>query len=355
MAAAAAALDHAPQPAQVQPQNRSQVSRPSPPQPQAVNLNVSSSEAVPIDNGSDESDHDDEGVSMFDGHAHLMPPSTPADNCLISSSTGVQPPTPMDIHSDNNDLSVPSPNPVFNRSRSSRNVVDDIDDMIDSTVDSSSGYSSIQQNSNHRSNNIDYGSNEGPVQSSHYEDSSDDENDCDLTSNHRRRPGLSRQNSGVSGGNASAADSGISTSGQVDDGHFRLVPNNIEDERYNQMHPPRANQLPMNNVSSSNNLGSSPSQQPIMNQNNLFCEPGPSNRRNNYVNGRGASISGPQPNLADYELDALDNFPGVNDPSSVSGEFDPSNSGSNPVALEDIQVQNLEQVDQSSSSTSNSR
>lgn len=88
--------------------------------------------------------------------------------------------------------------------------------MIDSTVDSS-GYSNLNQRSSNDSN-------EGPVQSSHYEDSSDDDSDA--------QEAFSRQNSHV--------ESGISTSGQVDEGQFRLVPNNIEDEQFNQYNPPRS-------------------------------------------------------------------------------------------------------------------
>ena len=57
----------------------------------------------------------------------------------------------------------------------------------------------------------------GPVQSSHYEDSSDD--DCDFKEAQASGPssGFRRQCSNV--------ESGISTSGQVDEGQFRLVPN----------------------------------------------------------------------------------------------------------------------------------
>ena len=119
------------------------------PVPQAiVNLNVSSSEAVPIDNGSDE----DELDYLDDEPQLLRPPHTPADNYLISSSTGIGtdsvPPTPMDVHGDG-DLSVPSPshhNPNLNGggSRPPRRDLD-VDDMIDSTVDSS-GYSSVNMN-----------------------------------------------------------------------------------------------------------------------------------------------------------------------------------------------------------------
>ena len=46
----------------------------------------------------------------------------------------------------------------------------------------------------------------------------------------------------ASANSAAAApdDSGISTSGQVDEGQFRLVPNAPEDEYFNRVHPPRA-------------------------------------------------------------------------------------------------------------------
>ena len=93
---------------------------------------ASSSEAVPIDNGSDDE------YAQDDDDSNLVPPHTPADNYLISSSTGVNdsvPPTPVDVHGDG-DLSVPSPNPVLRQPRHHM----DVDDMIDSTVDSS-GYS----------------------------------------------------------------------------------------------------------------------------------------------------------------------------------------------------------------------
>ena len=121
----------------------------------------------------------------------------PADTYLISSSTGLSgdsiPHTPVDVHGDN-DLSVPSPyhpnSPLFLH----RRHVNDVDDMIDSTVDSS-GFPVASQSPPPSS----------CVQSSHYEDSSDDEG--------AEAPVERNQNES------------ISTSGQVDDGHFRLVPN----------------------------------------------------------------------------------------------------------------------------------
>ena len=61
------------------------VSNPAPQAANLVNLNVSqSSEAVPIDNGSDEDE-----IEYLDHEPQLLrPPHTPADSCLISSSTG---------------------------------------------------------------------------------------------------------------------------------------------------------------------------------------------------------------------------------------------------------------------------
>ena len=71
-------------------------------QPPPSNLNVaSSSEAVPIDNG--DSDDDEYAIQHHDDDSNLVPPHTPADNYLISSSTGVNdsiPPTPVDVHGD---------------------------------------------------------------------------------------------------------------------------------------------------------------------------------------------------------------------------------------------------------------
>ena len=222
---------------------------------------------------------------------------------------------------------------------------------------------------------------EGPVESSHYEDSSDDDHEavgvqCD--DGRLRRPHYSRNNSN----NTSAMESGISTSGQVDDGNFRLVPNNVEDERFNQFNPPRSQPEPSASSSSSSstastsrastshhhneaaiNTGTGNADQP------LFCEPGSSRPRNNgitifvyflrkkFVKSHknfllffsGVNNQQQQPTASsgsrnngnlDYEIDALDNFP---DP--ASGDFDPTNSlsssfpGSHPVDLEDIQVQ----------------
>ena len=131
-----------------------------------MNLNEpQSSEAVPIDNGSD----DDDEVEYLDDEPQLLrPPHTPADNYLISSSTGIgndsiNPRTPMDVHGDG-DLSVPSPsgpsganqNPLQSSNRRHRRDLD-VDDMIDSTVDST-GFSSVNLNQQRSSNND---SNEG--------------------------------------------------------------------------------------------------------------------------------------------------------------------------------------------------
>ena len=137
------------------------------PRANPVNLNEpQSSEAVPIDNGSD----DDDDVEYLDDEPQLLrPPHTPADNYLISSSTGIgndsinNPPTPMDVHGDG-DLSVPSPsgpsganqNPLQSSNRRHRRDLD-VDDMIDSTVDST-GFSSVNLNQQRSSNND---SNEG--------------------------------------------------------------------------------------------------------------------------------------------------------------------------------------------------
>ena len=370
MAAAAAALQNQSSP-RAGPSNYS--ARPSAgpstpriaPQAPIINLNVSSSEAIPIDNGSD--DDDDYG------HVgpNLRPPHTPADHYLISSSTGVNdsiPATPVDVHGDG-DLSVPSPSvPGL---RHNPNPLNDVDDMIDSTVDST-GYSSVQMNQEQSGRSND--SNEGPVQSSHYEDSSDDDEGPAQGS------GLSRQHS-------LAMESGISTSGQVDEGQFRLVPNNIEDDQYNQYHPPTrsprnearlanvssssaSSNIPMNNSESSSSTSRAnqaaslgqPGSSRDLPANHIFCEPGPSKPRpssvvhNNGNNGTN-NLRQRRNNGLDYELDALDNFP--DHPVSDQGDdFDPSNSlsssfppiDSHPVDLEDIQVQNLvpEGVDNSS-------
>ena len=143
------------------------------PRANPVNLNEpQSSEAVPIDNGSDS---DDEVEYLDDEPQLLRPPHTPADNYLISSSTGIgndsiNPPTPMDVHGDG-DLSVPSPsrpsganhNPLQSSNRRHRRDLD-VDDMIDSTVDST-GFSSVNLNRQRASNND---SNEGMMKLNTY-------------------------------------------------------------------------------------------------------------------------------------------------------------------------------------------
>ena len=199
-------------------------------------------------------------------------PHTPADQYLISSSTGVGndsvPSTPVDLHGDN-DLSVPSPyrpnigldsrreqSPILFRGNNYRNrIEDDVDDMIDSTVDSS-GLPLAEATNNVIENHLENEANGYGVESSHYEDSSDDEN-CNMDSStnniQNNAPTRSRRiapiiqndsaespsshshqlsinivndfygNHSRSCGNSN--DGSISTSGQVDDGHFRLVPN----------------------------------------------------------------------------------------------------------------------------------
>ena len=206
-------------------------------------------------------------------------PHTPADQYMISSSTGVgndsSPSTPVDLHGDN-DLSVHSPyrsnrgiensreqSPNTFRAGGSRNrIEDDIDDMIDSTVDSS-GIPLSDATHPVVENNTENEVNGNGVESSHYEDSSDDEN-CNMdssTGRARNRPvsnlienvdlrqnfaGSNASSNSVSGlqasinivsdfyGNHSRScgnsnDGSISTSGQIDDGQFRLVPNQSDD------------------------------------------------------------------------------------------------------------------------------
>ena len=222
---------------------------------------------------------------------------------VISSSTGtvndsIPPTPPVDLHGDG-DLSVPSPNPVLNRQARSHHI-QDVDDMIDSTVDSS-GYSNLDQHhqssmEGHPSGSHVHHHEEGPVQSSHYEDSSDDDDEavgvhCD--DGRLMRPHYSRNNSS-NNTSGSAMESGISTSGQVDEGQFRLVPNNVEDERFNQFNPPRSQPEPSASSSSSTASTSRasashhhhhPNEAAINNaaaaEQPLFCEPGSSRPRNN--------------------------------------------------------------------------
>ena len=258
----------------------------------------------------------------------------------------------------------------------------DVDDMIDSTVDSS-GYSyNTRSRSSGPGEAAALQNDEGPVQSSHYEDSSDDEvNEVNV------RPQYHRHNS-------NNVESGISTSGQVDEGQFRLVPNNLEDERFNQFNPPRSQPEPS---ASSSTTSTSSTSRASASQNNsneasvvmapsasnsnananavataasasLFCEPGPSRPRNNGLaqhspgnsglagpsgSGSNNGASNSRNNGLDYEIDArqdLVHFPLDNFPDPTSGDYDPTLSSSfppmdsHPVDLEDIQVQNFAPV-----------
>ena len=72
---------------------------------------------------------------------------------------------------------------------------------------------------------MDVGESGGFCQSSRYADNSDDED--------------SEGNQIVSQHLGERGDEGISTSGQVDEGQFRLVPNNPEDDMFNSRNPPR--------------------------------------------------------------------------------------------------------------------
>lgn len=199
-------------------------------------------------------------------HSPIRQPLTPADHFMISSSTGLidsVPPTPdaMDVLGGDNDLSVPSPadhrrqnataasgsnangggiglpasslasSGASNASggagaaavalaaaRALRGIEDE-DEMVDSTVDSS-GIPMQRESSS-----MDVGESGGFCQSSRYADNSDDE---DSEGNQ-----IASQHLGERG------DEGISTSGQVDEGQFRLVPNNPEDDMFNSRNPPR--------------------------------------------------------------------------------------------------------------------
>ena len=91
--------------------------------------------------------------------------------------------------------------------------------MIDSTVDSS-GIPMLRESSF-----LDVGEAGGFCQSSRYVDNSDDDDsDGDQVVSHRQ---------------VERSDEGISTSGQVDEGQFRLVPNDPEDDMFNSRNPPR--------------------------------------------------------------------------------------------------------------------
>ena len=195
-------------------------------------------------------------------HSPIRQPLTPADHFMISSSTGLidsVPPTPdaMDVLGGDNDLSVPSPADhrrqnapaasgnngngggvgipgsslasagtsnapgaaaVAAAAVSALRGIDD-DEMIDSTVDSS-GIPMLRESSF-----LDVGEAGGFCQSSRYVDNSDDDDsDGDQVVSHRQ---------------VERSDEGISTSGQVDEGQFRLVPNDPEDDMFNSRNPPR--------------------------------------------------------------------------------------------------------------------
>ena len=203
-------------------------------------------------------------------HSPIRQPLTPADHFMISSSTGLidsVPPTPdaMDVLGGDNDLSVPSPADqrrqnaaVASGSNGNGNggggiglpvsslasagaasasgaaaaaaagaaalavagaprVIYD-DEMVDSTVDSS-GIPMQRESSS-----MDMGESGGFCQSSRYVDNSDDDSDGDQVVSHRQ---------------VERSDEGISTSGQVDEGQFRLVPNDPEDDMFNSRNPPR--------------------------------------------------------------------------------------------------------------------
>ena len=172
---------------------------------------------------------------------HFIPMNLRAgqENQIISSSSGVGSrgqsvqSAPVDIHSDNNDLSVPSPNPAPLRAATrARNVMDD---MIDSTVDSSglpfqSSYEQQRQQDQQS----------GFCQSSRYLDSSDDDDEDD-ESDRGPHPQGSEAHAIVANRDDRQQDDeedNISTSGQIDEGQFRLVPNNPEDDIFNRHHPP---------------------------------------------------------------------------------------------------------------------
>ncbi len=328
--------------------------------------NITSSEAVaaprsPIDGGFD-LDDDDESPGPA---SPIIPPHTPADNYLISSSTGVVndgsvPPTPVDVHGDiSNDLSVPSPYPnspaVNSRGGGGGGSGNDVDDMIDSTVDSTvyAGGANNDLLMDPRLDNTEVEVN-GPVQSSHYEDSSDDEDEREAAAVAVARQLSRQQSSNVEG---------ISTSGQVDDGNFRLVPNNPEDDQFNQFNPPRSSEAAQNLNAALNNepipgpsnynppAGSgSGTRKGASNSHNSgsSVKPVPSRKMDsttdsNAVNVAACSNTGSNGNgngLDGYDFAALGNYA---DP--TAGDFQLSSSfpplDSHPVDLEDIQVQNL--------------
>ena len=194
----------------------------------------------------------------------IRQPLTPADHFMISSSTGLVdsvPPTPdaMDGPAGDNDLSVPSPaeprrltaaaaaaattgvggsrggggSALAGSSRASAALASasgaaaasgaargfNDEEMVDSTVDSS-GIPMQRESSL-----IEVGEAGGFCQSSRYIDNSDDDD--------------SDEGQVVSQRQVERNEEGISTSGQVDEGQFRLVPNDPEDDVFNSRNPPR--------------------------------------------------------------------------------------------------------------------
>eukprot|EP00095_Tigriopus_kingsejongensis_P007001 maker-scaffold430_size173499-snap-gene-0.50 protein:Tk07001 transcript:maker-scaffold430_size173499-snap-gene-0.50-mRNA-1 annotation:"pr domain zinc finger protein 5-like isoform 1" len=165
-----------------------------------------------------------------------LSPLTPVDNFVISSSTGLmdsQPPSPVGVEAMNIDNDLSGPSPSLRPSRELR-MVPDNDDMVDSTVDSS-GIPLTASNS--------HASLEGGefCQSSKYCNSSEDDDDLGLSmvdrsvGEMRFRPPINPE---PHSDGSDSNDGGISTSGQVDEGQFRLVPNDPDDESFNQTHPP---------------------------------------------------------------------------------------------------------------------
>ena len=222
-------------------------------------------------------------------HSPIRQPLTPADHFMISSSTGLVdsvPPTPdaMDSLAGDSDLSVPSPaeprrltaaggagataggsrggggSGLAGSSRASaalgcasgaaaaavaaRGFHDD--EMVDSTVDSS-GIPMQRESSL-----IEVGDAGGFCQSSRYIDNSDDDD--------------SDEGQVVSQRQVDRNEDGISTSGQVDEGQFRLVPNDPEDDVFNSRNPPRRRPGPSSAPSREFNPVPGPSNQVIGNQ-----------------------------------------------------------------------------------------
>lgn len=181
-------------------------------------------------------------------------PLTPVDNFVISSSTGLmdsQPvtPEPEDDMNVDNDLSVPSPNPPV-RSYGFP-LRRDTDDIVDSTVDSTVDSSGLPLTTSNSQASIEGG---GFCQSSKYgniseeedegEEEDDDNNeveemgeddDVDMGLNMVQHSGIAlhENNLDLNTQESDSNDGGISTSGQVDEGQFRLVPNDPADDSFN--------------------------------------------------------------------------------------------------------------------------